>query len=177
MEFAKYSEVPNNIGEELLAKAAEGQGRRSQVESLRVGEVTHFATPPGAPRLTIGRAGADLVLEQPLVSREHAELLWQGDRHVLRDLGSEHGTFVNGERDRASERSVRATSCRSAPFRLTYDGDSLDSFDQRGAIRIDATALKRVESRAACCSTTRRCRSSRASSSRSSAAAAPASRR
>lgn len=110
-----------------------------------MGEVTHFATPPGAPRLTIGRAGADLVLEQPLVSREHAELLWQGDRHVLRDLGSETGTFVNGER--IEERELRPDDVvQIGPFRLTYDGDSLDSFDQRGAIRIDATALRRVES-------------------------------
>ncbi len=106
--------------------------------------VHHFATPPGTTRLTIGRANADILLDQPLVSREHAELLWRGDRHVLRDLGSETGTFVNGER--IEECELRPDDVvQIGPFRLTYDGDSLDSFDQRGAIRIDATALKRVE--------------------------------
>ena len=101
--------------------------------------VKHFATPPGKARLLIGRADADIRLDQPLVSREHAELLWRGDRHVLRDLGSESGTFVNGES--ISERDLRPGDVvQVGPFKLTYDGDSLDSFDQRGAIRIDATA-------------------------------------
>lgn len=107
--------------------------------------IQHFATPPGKPRLLIGRTRADIVLDQPMVSREHAELLWHGDRHVLRDLGSEHGTFVNNEP--IGERDLRPGDVvQIGPFKLTYDGDSLDSFDQRGAIRIDATALRRVES-------------------------------
>src|SRR5689334_7535216 len=106
--------------------------------------VQHFATPPGRARILIGRTDADIRLDQPLVSREHAELLWRGERHVLRDLGSESGTFINGER--IEEQDLRPGDVvQIGPFKLTYDGDSLDSFDQRGAIRIDATALRRVE--------------------------------
>lgn len=49
-------------------------------------------------RLTIGRTSAnDVVLDDPLVSRNHATLLL-GPPPVLQDLGSFNGTFVNGVR-------------------------------------------------------------------------------
>lgn len=109
-----------------------------------IAPIQHFATPPGHPRLTIGRVEADIMLDQPLVDRHHADLLWQGGRHVLRDAGSTHGTFVDGER-LAGERELAAGDVvQIGTFRLTYDGDSLDTLDQRRAIRLDATALRRV---------------------------------
>lgn len=46
--------------------------------------------------LVIGRASAcDLRLQHPSISRRHAQLVRQADRFVLRDLGSQNGTFVN----------------------------------------------------------------------------------
>jgi ABC-type multidrug transport system ATPase subunit len=109
-----------------------------------VPRVVHFATPPGKPRLLIGRADADIVLDRPAVARHHAELLWRDGKHVLRDLDSPDGTFVNGAR--IEEQALAPGDVvQIGPFRLTYDGDSLDSFDQRGAIRLDATALRRIE--------------------------------
>lgn len=48
--------------------------------------------------LSIGRLpGCDLVLENPTVSRRHAELRWSEDeRHcTVKDLGSSGGTFLN----------------------------------------------------------------------------------
>jgi ABC transport system ATP-binding/permease protein len=46
--------------------------------------------------LTIGRAAeCDLVLDSPLVSRHHARLERSGPTHVLTDLGSTNGTYVN----------------------------------------------------------------------------------
>ena len=55
--------------------------------------------------LTIGReAGNDVVLDDALVSRRHAELDPGGPGRpaVLRDLGSFNGTFVNGHRVQGS---------------------------------------------------------------------------
>ncbi len=109
----------------------------------RIAPVQHFATPPGTALLTIGRSSADIVLDQPLVSRRHAELAWEGHHHVLRDRDSANGTWVNGVRMRGSRPLVPGDVVQIGTFRLTYDGDSLDSFDQRGAIRIDATRLER----------------------------------
>lgn len=46
--------------------------------------------------LIIGRASAcDLRLQHPSISRRHAQLMRQGERFTLRDLGSQNGTFVN----------------------------------------------------------------------------------
>lgn len=109
----------------------------------RIAAVQHFATPPGTPLLTIGRVGADILLDQPLVSRHHADLVWKDDHHELRDLGSANGTWINGIRVQGSQRLAPGDVVQIGTYRLTYDGDSLDSFDQRGAIRIDATDLER----------------------------------
>ena len=47
----------------------------------------------------IGRAGADIVLEDEKVSRKHAEIgLYGPDALVIRDLASTNGTYVNGRR-------------------------------------------------------------------------------
>lgn len=49
--------------------------------------------------LVIGRMPeCDIVLNDPNVSRRHAEVLRQGEDVILRDLGSTNGTKVNGGR-------------------------------------------------------------------------------
>ena len=66
-------------------------------------------TPEGADRvksiqldqtsLTIGRADdAGVQIDSTKVSREHAQIVLEGDHYRLRDLHSTNGTFVNGER-------------------------------------------------------------------------------
>lgn len=46
--------------------------------------------------LVLGRSSScDLRLQHPSISRRHAQLTRQGDRLVLRDLGSQNGTFLN----------------------------------------------------------------------------------
>jgi two-component system, NtrC family, response regulator AtoC len=54
---------------------------------------------PESGELIIGRApDAGLVVDDPLVSRGHAQLLVVPDGLRLVDLGSRHGTLLNGER-------------------------------------------------------------------------------
>ncbi|HKI03361.1 MAG TPA: mechanosensitive ion channel domain-containing protein [Thermoanaerobaculia bacterium] len=51
----------------------------------------------GAP-LTVGRSRAcDLALTDPNASKEHLRLEWQDGSWVVSDLGSSHGTRVNGQ--------------------------------------------------------------------------------
>jgi phosphoserine phosphatase RsbU/P len=51
------------------------------------------------PRYTIGRSSAnDLVFSNMSISRNHAEIVLEDGSYTLRDLGSKHGTFVNGVR-------------------------------------------------------------------------------
>lgn len=50
-------------------------------------------------RLTIGRAASnDIRLDDPSVSKMHAQVEVVGNDHILLDLGSANGTYVNGER-------------------------------------------------------------------------------
>jgi predicted Zn finger-like uncharacterized protein len=50
------------------------------------------------PRITIGRAGADLTLNDSEASRLHAALEIHDTSFFLSDLGSTNGTLVGGER-------------------------------------------------------------------------------
>ncbi len=51
------------------------------------------------PRTLIGRSPeCDVFLDDVTVSRRHAELVRDGERVTIRDLGSLNGTFVNRRR-------------------------------------------------------------------------------
>src|SRR5712672_1585529 len=48
---------------------------------------------------SVGRkVDKDLVIADPRVSRDHAQIILEGEGFFLVDQGSKHGTFVNGER-------------------------------------------------------------------------------
>jgi ABC-type multidrug transport system ATPase subunit len=97
---------------------------------------------PNDPQITIGREGSDIVLENPQVSRNHAAIERANGKHMLRDVGSTNGTFVNGQR--ITQHALTAGDViQIGAFKLVYDGDSLDQYDQRGALRIDARNLSR----------------------------------
>lgn len=58
-------------------------------------------------RYVIGRTPpCHLLLENPRVSGLHAEVLWDGRRWVVQDLGSRNGTFVDGRRLGVGERAL-----------------------------------------------------------------------
>lgn len=50
------------------------------------------------PRITIGRSGADLTLNDSEASRQHAALEIRDSAFTLSDLGSTNGTLVGGEK-------------------------------------------------------------------------------
>ncbi|MFO8081452.1 MAG: DUF3662 and FHA domain-containing protein [Armatimonadota bacterium] len=57
---------------------------------------------PGAGSFDVGESavigrdpGCEIVLDEPAVSRRHAQIEWTYQGYVLRDLGSSNGTFVN----------------------------------------------------------------------------------
>jgi pSer/pThr/pTyr-binding forkhead associated (FHA) protein len=51
------------------------------------------------PEVLIGRSPeCHITIEDPLVSREHAKIMVEGDRPTIEDLGSRNGVRINGER-------------------------------------------------------------------------------
>ncbi len=93
--------------------------------------------------LTIGRAAeCDLVLDSPLVSRHHARLERSGPVHVLNDLSSTNGTYVNSQRIERSELHA-GDVVQIGPYRFTYQPGAISQVIsvQRG--RLDALHLTR----------------------------------
>ena len=50
------------------------------------------------PRVTVGRSGADLVIDDTEASRQHAALEIRDTIYLLRDLDSKNGTMVDGRK-------------------------------------------------------------------------------
>lgn len=64
--------------------------------------------PIDKPRITLGRSGCDVILDDSELSRQHAVLTLQGETARLMDLGSTNGTFVAQERIEEAELSERS---------------------------------------------------------------------
>jgi predicted Zn finger-like uncharacterized protein len=62
------------------------------------GAATGQIFPVSKTRTVIGRSGADINLDDPEASRQHAALEIVGDVAILRDLGSTNGTWIELER-------------------------------------------------------------------------------
>jgi Protein of unknown function (DUF3662)/FHA domain len=87
---------------ERVAEPLEERGRaRAQTPLLMVDGRRVVVSPAGA---TIGRGRqADIVLNDPNVSRQHAEIRPRGGSWVITDLGSTNGSQLNGRRIDGSE--------------------------------------------------------------------------
>lgn len=75
---------------------------------VELGKVIDIQT----PTVTIGRSGCEVLLDDPEISRRHAQIRIDGAKATLVDLGSTNGTFVN------DERIERATIENRSKFRV-----------------------------------------------------------
>ncbi|MEU5992928.1 FHA domain-containing protein [Spirillospora sp. NPDC047418] len=96
---------------------------------------------PLGRRLTIGRGRANtLVLDDPLVSREHARIVLGPRGHVVQDLGSANLTFVNGDcATRAPLRDGDVLTCGRT--RLVRVADRLHFLPATADTGLDAAGL------------------------------------
>ena len=75
-------------------------------------------------RLTIGRAdGVEVRLENQAVSKQHAAIDVIGADHILLDLGSANGTFVNGAK--VTRHLLRHGDAQLAFYRLENGGQAI----------------------------------------------------
>ena len=64
--------------------------------SILEGPDLGLEVPMESSRLIMGRRGADINLNDRLVSRRHLMIEASGGRYLVKDLGSTNGTFLNG---------------------------------------------------------------------------------
>ena len=86
--------------------------------------------------ITLGRdpAQCEIVLQEPSVSRNHAQLLYDGERYTIVDNKAGNGTFINGKRvSRARVRSGDEVRLGNAIFRFLEIGDVFKPVDASGA--------------------------------------------
>ena len=76
---------------------------RSIALSVIAGPSRGIVYPVRQPRVVLGRAGSDLPVEDPEVSRKHCVIEIKDDVVRLRDLESTNGTFLGDERVRNAE--------------------------------------------------------------------------
>ena len=106
----------------------------------------------GAQRISIGKGGvigrnaksAQFHLDHPHVSGRHANLVVDGQRVTLTDLGSSNGTFLNGRRLARPAALNAGDRIDIGPFSLQFDGSDLVSRSRSNNIELAALDLERV---------------------------------
>jgi ABC transport system ATP-binding/permease protein len=124
-----------------------------EVLRFLAGEETRFGGAPQEPsrgtqvvqlterHLTLGRDRSnDIVLEDPNVSRFHAEVARLDDRVAIRDLGSRNGTRVDSELVRTALLAP-GSEVGIGPYRLIFDGAAFVAHSEQGALRLDAEGV------------------------------------
>lgn len=88
-------------------------------------------------RLTIGRdTASDVVIDHPVVSKHHAEIVKQNGKFILIDLGSTNGTFVNGIKVKRHQLH-ELDRIVIGPSELHFSGESLSHAPETQVVRLD----------------------------------------
>jgi ABC-type multidrug transport system ATPase subunit/pSer/pThr/pTyr-binding forkhead associated (FHA) protein len=92
-------------------------------------------------RITIGRDAAnDVVIDHPVVSKRHAEILKEDGKVILVDLGSTNGTFVNGIKVKRHTLQ-ELDRIVIGPSELHFSGASLSHAPETRVVRLDSVAV------------------------------------
>jgi hypothetical protein len=106
------------VSDRLAEPLREPDPRRGSAR-LRVGSRTEIVGGQGA---VLGRSrDADVVLEDPNVSRRHAEVRPSGGSWIVRDLGSTNGVKVNGRRIQGPQSLKSGDAIELGTARVTFE--------------------------------------------------------
>jgi len=113
LKTAKRSAV-KSAGKLLLKVVTTGN-----IDRLSVGELF-----PVEMSLSLGRSETnDVVIAAPIVSAEHAMISVKKGNHIITDLGSTNGTFVNGKRIDHSIAINKGDEITIGPVRFNAQGE------------------------------------------------------
>jgi ABC-type multidrug transport system ATPase subunit/pSer/pThr/pTyr-binding forkhead associated (FHA) protein len=91
--------------------------------------------------ITIGRdASNDVVIDHPVVSKQHAEIIKQDGKVILVDLGSTNGTFVNGIKVKRHPLQ-ELDRIVIGPSELHFSGASLSHAPDTRVVRLDSVGV------------------------------------
>ncbi len=94
----------------------------------------------GQTSISLGRAAENsIVLAEPKISRQHAQIDWIDDGWEVVDLASSNGTFVNGERV-ARRRMTPGDEILIGDCRLRYEQAGVLPTEEEEAVAIDNEA-------------------------------------
>ena len=123
----------------LLPRAAESGSEAGAGESIGL---QSGAQPKP---VVVGRdRQCDLVIDSPLISREHARLLATPEGLLLQDLRSTNGTFVNGQRIVGDALLRPGDRVSFATFVYRFTGAALEPAESGGRVRIEARGLTKT---------------------------------
>jgi ABC transport system ATP-binding/permease protein len=118
-----------------------GPERAEQPGTIRLGRQKELA---GLPSYTLGRDPSNQMhLDHPSVSRRHARMDQTADGHLLTDLNSMNGTFVNGQKLTRPAQVHTGDAIQIGPFKLVYEEGGLTQYAPNGNYRLDGLDLKR----------------------------------
>jgi ABC-type multidrug transport system ATPase subunit/pSer/pThr/pTyr-binding forkhead associated (FHA) protein len=91
--------------------------------------------------ITIGRDPSnDVVIDHPVVSKKHAEIIKQNGKVILVDLGSTNGTFVNGIKVKRHQLQ-ELDRIVIGPSELHFSGASLSHAPDTRVVRLDSVGV------------------------------------
>jgi ABC-type multidrug transport system ATPase subunit/pSer/pThr/pTyr-binding forkhead associated (FHA) protein len=94
--------------------------------------------------ITLGRAPDNtVVLPHPQVSAHHARLVQEGGTYHIFDMNSTNHTYVNSEKVTSSLLKL-GDEIHIGPYRLVFEMNQLNQYDETNFIRIDAIGLKKT---------------------------------
>jgi ABC-type multidrug transport system ATPase subunit/pSer/pThr/pTyr-binding forkhead associated (FHA) protein len=110
-----------------------------------VGPIRMGATALGMQSsVIIGRdPQTDVPLSAPIISWHHARLDRTPQGHVLTDLKSTNGTFVNGQRLVRPHHLQQGDVVQIGPFKLIYEATGFEQYAATGGVRLDGVELVR----------------------------------
>jgi ABC-type Mn2+/Zn2+ transport system ATPase subunit len=93
-------------------------------------------------RLTFGRdENNDIVLENPNISRFHAQVTRVGRRYYVSDLRSANGTFVNDKRVEGNVWLNPRDTVRLGSYKFILGTDEFSLHDETAGLRVEASHL------------------------------------
>ena len=96
------------------------------------------------PVLTVGRdPQSDIPLTSPTVSWNHAQIARIEQGHIVTDLRSVNGTFVNGQRVEGAYTLRQGDVVQIGPFKLVYEATGFQQYTAESGVRLDGVHLVR----------------------------------